>query len=120
VLALALCGCYSMRTRPASEISVGSTVYVVTDVGVRRSLLEGAALSGDSVVGRLTRLDTLRSDGWATARQLAGERTAIPLSSITRVEHRELDKRRTYAPLIVLGGAAAFLLLIAAALAASL
>jgi hypothetical protein len=117
---MALCGCYSWRSRPVSEIGTGATVYVVTDGRVRRAMLEGAAVSlGESVVGRLARLDTLRHDGWATLRRGAGERTAIPPSSITRVDRRELDKRRTYAPVIVVGGVAALVLLIGALFTAS-
>jgi hypothetical protein len=113
-LVLSLPGCHSWPSRRMSEIgTTGRTIRVVTDDGLRRAVLEGATVVGDSVIGRLTEVDTLRGDGWTQLRPGTGERTAIAMSAVTRVEVRELDQRRTSAPLVVLG-AAALLLLVAA------
>ena len=102
---------HTWPTRPVSEIgTAGRTIRVVTADGRRRTVLEDATLIGDGVIGRLVQSDTLRAGGWATLRRGEAERTAIPHSSITRVEQRELDKRRAYVPLIVLGGVAALVL----------
>jgi hypothetical protein len=89
---------------------------VLTDGGVRAAVLDGAAAVGDSVIGRLSRVDTLHMSGWATLRAGSGERTAIPVAGITRLQIRELDQRRTLAPLVVLGGVALFVGAIAAML----
>jgi hypothetical protein len=107
VLLLLLSGCHAWPSRPVSEIGglAGRTIRVVTDNGTRRAVLQGAAVVGDSVSGRVTALDTLRADGWAPLRGARGERMAIPASAITRVEVWELDKR-TYSALLVIGMAA--------------
>ena len=111
---LVLAGCHAWPSRPVSEIgSAGRTIRVVTDNGTRRAVLEGAVVAGDSVSGRVTALDTLRADGWAPLQASGGERMVIPTSAITRIEVRELDKRRTYAPLVVIGVAAALVALVA-------
>ena len=66
-------------------------------------MLEDATVVGDSVIGRLVESDSLVGQRWVRLPSAAGERVAIAVSGIGRVEVRELDKRRTYAPLIVLG-----------------
>lgn len=121
VLVLLVSGCHAWRTRPASEIGdVGRTIRVSTDSGRRAAVLEQARVVADSVVGRLARIDTLRMDGWAPLRRGNGERTAIPIAAITRVDVRELDKRRTYVPLMVLGATVGLVLLVAVSIALSL
>jgi hypothetical protein len=120
-LVLALSGCHTWPSRAATNMGApGRTIRVVTDDGRRRAVLEGAALVGDSVIGRLAETDTLGTEGWARLRPGTGDRTAIAVSAITRVEVRELDKRRTYAPLVVLGVATAVLVLLAVAAVATL
>jgi hypothetical protein len=69
-------------------------------------VLESARVVGDSVIGRLVSTDTLGAEGWARLRPGTNERTAIAVSAITRVEVRQLNKRRTLAPLALLGVAA--------------
>ena len=116
-LVLVLTGCYAWPSRPVSDIGTpGPTIRVLTNGGMRAAVLEGAAAVGDSVIGRLSRVDTLHVGGWATLQAGSGERTAIPVAAITRLQIRELDQRRTFAPLAVLGGVALLVGAIAAML----
>ena len=116
-LALVLAGCYAWPSRRVSDIRTpGPAVRVLTNGGMRAAVLEGAAAVGDSVIGRLSRVDTLHVSGWATLQAGSGERTAIPVAAITRLQIRELDQRRTFAPLAVLGGVALLVGAIAAML----
>ena len=101
-LALVLLGCHNWPTRQLNEIGAGQTVRVVTDDGRRRAMLEGATVVDDSVVGRLAALDTLGRHQWAPLGSATGERTAIAVSAITRVERRELDKRRSVSAFVYL------------------
>ena len=64
-------------------------------------MLEGATVTSDSIVGRLTHTDTLRGGRFARLRAADGQRSAIPVSAIVRVERREIDITRTLAPLAV-------------------
>lgn len=89
-------------------------------VGRRRAVLEDATAVGDSVIGRLVRTDSLVGQSWERLRSAAGQRAAIAVSRIRRVEVRELDKSGTYAPLIVIGIAAGATLVVAVLLVASL
>ena len=116
-LVLVLAGCYAWPSRHVSDIGTpGPTIRVLTNGGLRAAVLDGAAAVGDSVIGRLSRVDTLHVSGWATVRAGSGERTAIPVAAITQLQIRELDGRRTFAPLVLLGG----VVLLLAALAAML
>ena len=108
LLALALSACHSWPSRPAGYLGVGGrTIRVVTNGGLRRIVLEDAALVGDSLIGRHTETDTLRVAGWERVRVGSGDRSAIASAAVTRVEVRELNKQRTFAPLALLGIAAA-------------
>jgi hypothetical protein len=105
--AFALSACHAWPSRPVSELgSARRTVRVVTSSGRRRTVLENAALVGDSVVGRLAATDTLGSEGWTPLRAGTGEQAAIAVSAVTRVEVRTLDKRRMFGPIAILGIAA--------------
>jgi hypothetical protein len=106
-LALALAACHEWPSRPVGNLGTGGrTIRIVTADGRRRVVLESARVVGDSVIGRLVSTDTLGAEGWARLRPGTNERTAIAVSAITRVEVRQLNKRRTLAPLALLGVAA--------------
>ena len=108
-VALVLIGCHTWATRPVSKIKPGQTVRVVTDHGRRRAVLEEAAVAGDSVVGRLATVDTLRRSEWVPLGPGEGERTAIAVSAITRVERREMKGYIWKAPMPVRVGVFALL-----------
>ncbi len=96
-----------MAFAAVSDLGAASrTIRVVTNDGRRRTVLEGATLVGDSVVGRNAGADTLGSKGWAPLGARTGERAAVAVSAVTRVEVRELDKRRTFGPVALVGIAA--------------
>ena len=106
-LVLVLAGCYAWPSRHVSDIGTpGPTIRVLTNGSLRAAVLESAAAVGDSVIGRLSRVDTLHASGWATLRAGSGERTAIPVAAIAQLQIREIDQRRVAIPLVFLAGAA--------------